>query len=152
MNLSSSSEWSGSGIVAENGSPKTVAASSNETPCFFRFEEALFLSHSKLSIYRCVFRASERWSSAAREASPLQPLVRRRVSQLHCRATHSRERSPIPRKPFQLPSGSFFRTPSTVPRTCTGASPGDVSNEPVHRPHPTAQPPSRKVKSLGSGT
>ena len=33
---------------------------------------------------------------------------------------------PAPRKPFQLPSGSFLCTPSTMPRSCIGAPPGDV--------------------------
>src|SRR5271157_5288239 len=44
---SSSSECSGSGIVRASGSPKTVLASSNETPCFLRFCLALLSSHSK---------------------------------------------------------------------------------------------------------
>jgi hypothetical protein len=35
-------------------------------------------------------------------------------------------RNPIPRKHFQLPSGSFFRIKSTVPRTCAGVAPGDA--------------------------
>src|SRR5208283_2120465 len=44
---SSSSECSGSGIVRASGSPKTVIASSNDTPCFLRFCLALLSSHSK---------------------------------------------------------------------------------------------------------
>lgn len=41
MNRSSPTEWSGSLVVADNGSRKTVAASSKDTPCFFRFSAAL---------------------------------------------------------------------------------------------------------------
>src|SRR5271157_6015403 len=44
---SSSSECNGSGTVRASGSPKTVLASSNDTPCFLRFCLALFSSHSK---------------------------------------------------------------------------------------------------------
>ena len=44
---SSSSEWSGSGLIRACGSVKTVAASSNEMPCFRRFEAAFRASHSK---------------------------------------------------------------------------------------------------------
>ena len=55
---------------------------------------------------------------------------------------------PIPRKPFQLPSGSFLYTTSTVPRTCIGAPPGDVTNEPVNGRHSTAQP-SQKSQVFG---
>ena len=39
---------------------------------------------------------------------------------------------PAPRKHFQAPSGSFLYTMSTVPRACTGAPPGDVTNEAVY--------------------
>ena len=59
---------------------------------------------------------------------------------------------PAPRKPFQVPSGIFLCTPSTLPRTCTGAPPGDVINETVNGRHSTSQPPSRKIISLYSGT
>jgi len=45
--LCSAAEWSGSGIVADQGSPNTVRASSNETPCFRRFARAFASSHSK---------------------------------------------------------------------------------------------------------
>lgn len=44
---SSSSEESGSRIVLESGSPKAVAASSKETPCFSRLRAAFSRSHSK---------------------------------------------------------------------------------------------------------
>ena len=59
---------------------------------------------------------------------------------------------PAPRKPFQVPSGIFLCTPSTLPRSCTGAPPGDVTNEMVNGRHSTSQPPSRKIISLYSGT
>lgn len=59
---------------------------------------------------------------------------------------------PATRKPFQLPSGIFLYTMSTLPRRCTGAPPGDVINETVYGRHSTAQPPSRKINSLYSGT
>ena len=45
MKRLSSVEWSGSGRVSANGSVKTVLASSNETPCFLRFDAAFFGSH-----------------------------------------------------------------------------------------------------------
>lgn len=44
-NHGSPTEWSGSGIVLANGSPKTVVASSNETPCFLAFSAAFLTSH-----------------------------------------------------------------------------------------------------------
>jgi hypothetical protein len=44
-------------------------------------------------------------------------------------ATHSG--IPIARKHFQLPSGSFLSTASTVPRTCVGSPPGDATYEAV---------------------
>ena len=59
---------------------------------------------------------------------------------------------PATRKTFQLPSGIFLYTMSTLPRRCTGAPPGDVINETVYGRHSTAQPPSRKINSLYSGT
>jgi hypothetical protein len=59
---------------------------------------------------------------------------------------------PSARKAFQLPSGSFFNTPSTVPRICFTSPPGDSVYEAVNVRHSTAQPPSRNVKSLTSGT
>src|ERR1039458_9881544 len=43
----SSSEWSGSSPVADRGSKNTLAASSNETPCFRRFAVAFRAFHSK---------------------------------------------------------------------------------------------------------
>jgi hypothetical protein len=46
-----------------------------------------------------------------------------------CVATHSV--IPIARKHFQLPSGSFLSTASTVPRTCFGSPPGDATYEAV---------------------
>lgn len=45
---SSVAEWRGSSMVRDNGSPNTVATSSKETPCFFRFPYALCSSHSKV--------------------------------------------------------------------------------------------------------
>ena len=60
--------------------------------------------------------------------------------------------SPIPRKHFQLPSGSLFNTTSTVPRICFASPPGESTYEAVKERHTTAEPPSRKVKSLVSGT
>lgn len=59
---------------------------------------------------------------------------------------------PATRKPFQLPSGIFLYTMSTLPLRCTGAPPGDVINETVYGRHSTAPPPSRKINSLYSGT
>jgi len=47
MERASSAEWSGSETVAAKGSPKTVDASSNDTPCFLRFASAFPGSHSK---------------------------------------------------------------------------------------------------------
>ena len=38
---------------------------------------------------------------------------------------------PIARKHFQLPSGSFFNTMSTVPRICFASPPGESTKEPV---------------------
>src|SRR5215510_13477495 len=82
---------------------------------------------------------------------PANAGVQRRVSQLHCRAT-PHAKNPAPRKHFQLPSGIFLATMSTMPRPFTGAPPGDVINEPVNGRHSTAQPSSRKIISLYSGT
>ena len=45
---SSSSEWSGSGMVIDSVSPKTVDASAKSTRWFLRFCRALRLSHSNL--------------------------------------------------------------------------------------------------------
>jgi len=45
----SSLEWSGSSIVIDKGSLKTVEASSNVTPCFSLFDRSLAGSHSKRS-------------------------------------------------------------------------------------------------------
>jgi len=45
MERFSSTEWSGSGSVKASGSVKTLRASSNETPCFLRFDAAFFGSH-----------------------------------------------------------------------------------------------------------
>ncbi len=59
---------------------------------------------------------------------------------------------PARRKHFQLPSGIFLCTPSTLPRRCAGVPPGDVTNEAVYGRHSTSQPPSRKIISLYSGT
>jgi len=42
----SSAEWSGSCISNERGSPNTVDASSNVTPCFRAFDSAFSASHS----------------------------------------------------------------------------------------------------------
>jgi len=56
MNLVSSSDESGSRIVLERGSPKVVAASSKETPCFSRFTADLPASHSKFMLPRCPTR------------------------------------------------------------------------------------------------
>ena len=42
---------SGSGIVNESGSSKTVVASANATPCFRWFAESFFRSHSKAIPY-----------------------------------------------------------------------------------------------------
>ena len=39
---------------------------------------------------------------------------------------------PIARKHFQLPSGSFFHTPSTVPRICFASPPGESTYEAVN--------------------
>ena len=58
---------------------------------------------------------------------------------------------PIARKHFQLPSGSFLSTASTVPRTCVGWRPGDATNDAAKERHSTA-PASQIVKSLVSGT
>ena len=44
--LSSASEWSGSGIVEDPKSEKTVFASQKEMWCFFRFSSAFRLFHS----------------------------------------------------------------------------------------------------------
>lgn len=48
-NRLSFSEWIGSAIVKDKGSPKTVTASSKDTPCFLRFWTALCWSHSKFN-------------------------------------------------------------------------------------------------------
>ena len=45
-NRSSLMEWLGSGMLSENGSAKTVVASSKETLCFRRFDRSLAGSHS----------------------------------------------------------------------------------------------------------
>src|SRR5437016_4696785 len=45
-NRCSSAECSGSSIVNDNGSSKTVEASSKETPCFSAFDLAFAGSHS----------------------------------------------------------------------------------------------------------
>lgn len=45
----SSAEWSGSANVNASGSKNTDAASSNETPCFFRLAAAFRASHSKIT-------------------------------------------------------------------------------------------------------
>ncbi len=49
---SSPTEWSGSGIVMERGSPKAVAASAKSTPCLRRFAAALARSHMNWSTPR----------------------------------------------------------------------------------------------------
>ena len=49
MNRSSICECAGLKIVTDSGSPNTVAASSNWTPCLARFNRALLASHSKVS-------------------------------------------------------------------------------------------------------
>jgi|GEM_PF-6954142 len=46
----STTEWSGSAPVAAKGSLRAVAASSNETRCFLRFELAFCLSHSSVML------------------------------------------------------------------------------------------------------
>ena len=46
-------------------------------------------------------------------------------------ATHSVV--PIPRKTFQVPSGSFLNPPSTVPRICFGSPPHAVADSPGRR-------------------
>lgn len=48
-NRSSPTECSASGIVIESQSANAVSASSNETPCFFRFSRAFFGSHSNFT-------------------------------------------------------------------------------------------------------
>jgi hypothetical protein len=48
INRCSLSEWSGSGMFIDNGSPKAVTASAKETPCLLRLACAFFASHSKL--------------------------------------------------------------------------------------------------------
>ena len=48
-NRSSMAEWRESATILPNGSPKTVAASSNDTPCLARFPAALRGSHSNSS-------------------------------------------------------------------------------------------------------
>lgn len=48
-NRSSTAEWRGSATILPNGSPKTVAASSNDTPCLARFPAAFRGSHSNSS-------------------------------------------------------------------------------------------------------
>src|SRR5438105_15889235 len=68
-----------------------------------------------------------------------------------CRTT-TQSVIPATRKTFQLPSGIFLYTMSTLPLRCTGAPPGDVINETVYGRHSTAQPPSRKITYLYSGT
>ena len=50
---SSCSEWRGSTIVIDNGSPNAVLASSKETPCFPIFAEAFLRSHSNKSAIGC---------------------------------------------------------------------------------------------------
>ena len=57
----------------------------------------------------------------------------------------------IARKHFQLPSASFFNTTRTAPRIRFASPPGESTYEAVKERHSTAQPPSRKVKSLVSG-
>jgi hypothetical protein len=42
-------EWTGSETVAASGSPKTVVASSKETPCFVRLAAAFLGSHWNLT-------------------------------------------------------------------------------------------------------
>jgi small GTP-binding protein len=84
-------------------------------------------------------RASEPKTRAACQSTP--PVVQLTQSVI-----------PAARKPFQLPSGIFLCTPSTLPRRCTGGPPGDVTTETVYGRHSTSQPPSRKTISWYSGT
>src|SRR5713226_1253500 len=49
MKRGSAVECSTSGIVPASGSPKTDAASSNETPCFLRLSAAFCESHSNFT-------------------------------------------------------------------------------------------------------
>ena len=53
MYRDSAAEWSGSEPVAAKGSLKAVAASSNETRCFRRFERAFRGSHSSIMLASC---------------------------------------------------------------------------------------------------
>src|SRR2546425_8917482 len=51
-------EWSGSRMVMESGSPKTVAASVKSTPCFRRLAPAFERSHINCSTHR-IYRIGE---------------------------------------------------------------------------------------------
>jgi hypothetical protein len=55
---SSNREWMGSAMVIESGSPKAVAASANETPCFARLRAAFSRSHSNCITYSLDFGRS----------------------------------------------------------------------------------------------
>src|SRR5438445_2817210 len=65
-----------------------------------------------------------------RELRQLIPLFGGVAASSTCTATHSAE-APIPRKPFQLPSGSLFWTPSTWPRICFTSPPADSTYDTV---------------------
>ena len=83
---SSESEWSGSEIVTESGSPNAVTASSNEMPCLSTFCRAFSASHSNVYCNRIPLHPTRGrssggptfWRSAARR--PWTPMLLRRVA------------------------------------------------------------------------
>ena len=91
-NRSWTAEWRGSATILPNGSPKTVAASSNDTPCLARFPAALRGSHSNSSAnphYTCgsrigapaqIGRVFHRHSSACSAAGRLDNWITPRKS------------------------------------------------------------------------
>src|SRR6266540_3304799 len=110
-NRSSACEWPGSGIVNDNGSANTVAASSKLTPCFARFDLALSSSPLKTQGHgRMKFDAAEvnlgdwNWQAASVLCAP--GVRRPKTARTGCPAGASKGGSEAPGQP----PGGFFQS------------------------------------------
>ena len=103
INRSSPIECSGSGMVVESQSANAVRASSNETPCFFRFSRAFFRSHSNFTsaVYSSVIISATyrtaKWlvSNRLRTTTPATNHRDHASRRTHADMVNQRRRSPV---------------------------------------------------------
>jgi hypothetical protein len=121
--------------VAAKGSPNTVDASSNDTPCFLKFASALRGSHSKRTA-TCYREGTFNGMSAGHWASPARaPILTADGAGLHLAATGDKLRASNMLNARLLPllGGSSLLEPEADPLPACAAECGETMHGPLEQ-------------------